>query len=35
MYARRQCNGKPILVKHTANYYKGPGYAEININMHK
>ena len=30
-----QCNGKPILVKHTANYFKGPGYAEININMHK
>lgn len=30
-----QCNGKPILLKHTANYFKGPGYAEIDINMHK
>lgn len=29
------CNGKPILLKHTANYYRGDGYVNIDINMHR
>jgi hypothetical protein len=32
---RVQCNGKPILLKHTANYIRHNDYYEIDINMHK
>lgn len=30
-----QYNGKPMLVKRAAKYYRGDGYVEIDVNLHK